>query len=106
MILKCNLKEINQLNLNNESNLKVLNSQLENVDLETTSMNRDYIKLIEDVDNIQKAVDENNKIKIEIHTNFTKSLQTKKILKNILLSLLSSNNENGNKYLNILKERE
>ena len=106
MILKCNLKEINQLNLNNESNLKVLNNQLENVDLETTSMNRDYIKLIEDVDNIQKAVDENNKIKIEIHTNFTKSLQTKKILKNILLSLLNSNNENGNKYLNILKERE
>ena len=106
MMLKCNLKEINNLNLNNELNLEILHKQLNYIDQQSTSPSREYIKITEEMENIKNSIKENNDLKKQIYESFSRNTKIKRILKKILLNLLSSTKDNSDKYISILKERE
>jgi hypothetical protein len=106
MMLKCNLKEINNLNLNNELNLEILHKQLNYIDQQSTSPSREYIKITEEMENIKNSIKENNDLKNQIYESFSRNTKIKRILKKILLNLLSSTKDNSDKYISILKERE
>ena len=105
MILKCNMKEINELNVTNTENLKILEKQI--FTLSTQENNTETCaKLVEEISNIKKAIEANENLKIKIHDSFTRNLKIKKTLKKILLNLLTSSKETGMKYIAVLKEKE
>ena len=106
MILKCNLKEINNLNLENESNLEMLHKQLSYIDQQSTSPSREYLKITDEMENIKNSIKENNDLKTQIYESFSRNMKIKRILKKILLTLLTSTKDNSEKYISILKERE
>ena len=106
MMLKCNLKEINNLNLENESNLEMLHKQLSYIDQQSTSPSREYLKITDEMENIKNSIKENNDLKKQIYESFSRNTKIKRILKKILLNLLSSTKDNSDKYISILKERE
>ena len=106
MILKCNLKEINNLNLENESNLEMLHKQLSYIDQQSTSPSREYIKITDEIENIKNSIKENNDLKTQIYESFSRNMKIKRLLKKILLTLLTSTKDNSDKYISILKERE
>ena len=106
MMLKCNLKEINELNETNQINLGLLNKQI--TALRNTKSSNDNIKsLCEEVNNINNAIKENENIKNKIYDAFARNQSIKKTLKRVLLNLLTNNEKGkGEKYINVLKEKE
>ena len=108
MILKCNIKEITELNKNNIDRLENLNKQLENYKKNENFEEHDceYDNINEQIKHIQNTIKENLMLKTEIHNTYDKNMNKKKILKQILLSLLGDKRENSNKLIKILKDKE
>ena len=108
MILKCNIKEISELNKNNIDHLEMLNKQLENYKKNDNNEEHDceYDKINENIKHIKNTIKENLMLKNEILKTYNENMNKKKILKQILLSLLGDKRENSNKLINILKDKE
>ena len=106
MMLKCNLKEINELNETNNINLNVLNKQIKT--LKDNKSSKTNIKTLnEEIKKIKNAIKENEKIKEKIYESFARNQSIKNTLKRLLLNLLTNNEKGKNeKYLNVLKEKE
>lgn len=105
MILKCNMKEIGELNSTNIENLKILQKQIYTLSTQENNI-ENCAKLVEEVNNIKNAIEANENLKIKIHDSFSRNLKIKKLLKKILLNLLTSSKETGIKYFSVLKEKE
>ena len=84
LILKSNIKEINELNKSNINDLNILKSKKNNF-----SCNK--IALINEIHNIEKAINENTTLKNNIIESFNNNINEKKNLKKILLCLLTDN---------------
>ena len=108
MILKCNIKEISELNRNNIDHLENLNKQFEIYKKNENSEEHDceYDNINEQIKNIKNTIKENLMLKNEILKTYNENLNKKKELKQILLSLLGDKRENSNKLINILKDKE
>ena len=106
MMLKCNLKEINELNETNNINLNVLNEQIKTLK-DNKSPKKNIKSLNEEIKKIKNAINENEKIKEKIYESFARNQSIKNTLKRLLLNLLTHNEKGRNeKYLNVLKEKE
>lgn len=108
MVLKCNIKEISELNKNNIDNLELLNQKLEKYNKKENMEEQDgeYDNINEQIKNIKNNIKENLMLKNEILIKFNENMNRKKTLKQILLSLLGDKRENSNKLINILKDKE
>ena len=108
MILKCNIKEITELNKNNIDHLESLNKQLENYKKNENFEEHDceFDNINEQIKHIKNTIKENLMLKNEILKTYNENMNKKKILKQILLSLLGDKRENSNKLINILKDKE
>ena len=108
MVLKCNIKEISELNKNNIDNLELLNQKLENYKKKESKEKHDceYDNINEQIKNIKNSIKENLMQKNEILKKYNENMNRKKTLKQILLSLLGDKRENSNKLINILKDKE
>ena len=108
MILKCNIKEISELNKNNIEHLEKLNKQLENYKKNENFEEHDceFDKINENIKYKKSTIKENLMLKNEILKTYNENMNKKKILKQILLSLLGDKRENSNKLINILKDKE
>ena len=108
MILKCNIKEITELNKNNIDHLETLNKQLENYKKNDNFEEHDceYDNINEQIKHIKNTIKENLMLKNEILNTYNDNMNKKKILKQILLCLLDNKRENSNKLINILKDKE
>ena len=108
MILKCNIKEIKELNKNNIDTLENLNKQIENYKKNEKRDEHDceFDDKTEQIKNIKNTIKENLMLKNEIFKTYNDNLNKKKMLKQILLSLLGDKRENSNKLINILKDKE
>ena len=108
MVLKCNIKEISELNKNNIDNLELLNQKLEKYNKKENMEEQDgeYDNINEQIKNIKNNIKENLMLKNEILIKFNDNMNRKKTLKQILLSLLGDKRENSNKLINILKDKE
>ena len=108
MLLKCNIKEISELNRNNIDHLESLNAQLENYKRNENCEEHDceYDKMNEKIKNIKNTIKENLMVKNEILKTYNENMNKKTALKKILLSLLDDKKENSNKLMNILKDKE
>ena len=108
MILKCNIKEICELNKNNIDNLEKLNKQLQNYKKNDNIEEHDceYDNINEQIRNIKNTIKENFMLKNEILKTYNENMNKKKALKQILVSLLGDKRENSNKLINILKDKE
>jgi len=110
MILKCNIKEISELNRNNIDYLESLNIQSENykknINENCDEHDCEYDKMSEKIKNIKNTIKENLMIKNEILKAYNENMNKKTALKKILLSLLDDKKENSNKLMNILKDKE
>ena len=99
MILKFNMKEILDLNETNAQHLAILFDQIKNLEKikiqsENDQINEEINKLKEETNNIEKACQENEKLKQRISESLTKNLKYKKILKMILIKLVSKSQLN------------
>ena len=108
MILKCNIKEITELNKNNIDNLENLNKQVKNYKKNENCEEHDceYDNLNEQIKNIKNTIKENLMLKNDILKTYNENMNKKKLLKQILVSLLGDKRENSNKLINILKDKE
>ena len=108
MILKCNIKEISELNKNNIDHLEMLNKQLENYKKNDNFEEHDceYDKINEHIKHIKNTIKENLMLKNEILKTYNENMNKKKILKQILVSLLGDKRENSSRLINILKDKE
>ena len=108
MVLKCNIKEISELNKNNIDNLELLNQKLEKYNKKENKEEQDseYDNINEQIKNIKNTIKENLMLKNEILKKYNENMNRKKTLKQILLSLLGDKRENSNKLINILKDKE
>ena len=108
MILKCNIKEITELNKNNIDHLEMLNKQLDNYkkneNFEEHDCECDNIN--EQIKHLKNTIKENLMLKNEIIKTYNDNMNKKKVLKQILLCLLDDKRENSNKLINILKDKE
>ena len=105
MVLKCNIKEISELNKNNIDNLEILNQKLEKYK-NKEEQDDEYDNINEQIKNIKNNIKENFMLKNDILKKFNENMNKKKTLKQILLSLLGDKKENSNKLINILKDKE
>ena len=108
MILKCNNKEITELNKNNIETFNSLQKQLQNYNQNEEGEEHDCIcdNLTEQIKNIENTIKENLRIKNSILKTYKENMLKKKQLKLILLNLLEDKKENSNKLINILKDKE
>ena len=111
MILKCNNKEITDLNKNNIETFNSLQKQLNNYkqnEEHKENEEHDCIcdNLKEQIKNIENTIKENLKLKNDILKTYKENMSRKKQLKLILLNLLGDKRENSNKLINILKDKE
>ena len=108
MILKCNIKEITELNKNNIDHLENLNKLLGNYIKYENFEEHDceYDNINEQIKHIKNTIKENLMLKNEIFKTYNENMNKKKILKQILLSLLGDKRENSNKLINILRDKE
>ena len=108
MILKCNNKEITELNKNNVETFNSLQKQLQNYNQNEEGEEHDCIcdNLTEQIKNIENTIKENLRIKNSILKTYKENMLKKKQLKLILLNLLEDKRENSNKLINILKDKE
>ena len=108
MILKCNIKEISELNKNNIDHLEMLTKQFENYKKNENKEEHDceYDNLNEKIKHIKNTIKENLMLKHEILKTYNENMNKKKSLKQILLSLLGDKRENSNKLINILRDKE
>ena len=108
MVLKCNNKEITELNKNNVENFNILQKQLQNYKQNEEGEEHDciYDNLNEQIKNIESTIRDNLKLKNGILKTYKENMQKKKQLKSILLNLLEDKRENSNKLINILKDKE
>ena len=108
MLLKCNIKEITELNKNNLDSLDILNKKLENYKLNQNveDHNCEYNDINEKIKNIKNTIKENLTQKNVILKAYDESMNKKKILKQILVSLLGDKRENSDKLINIMKDKE
>ena len=108
MILKCNNKEITELNKNNVETFNSLQKQLQNYNQNEEGEEHDCIcdNLTEQIKNVENTIKENLKVKNGILKTYKENMIKKKQLKLILLNLLEDKRENSNKLINILKDKE
>ena len=108
MILKCNNKEITELNKNNVETFNALQKQLQNYNQNESGEEHDciYDNLSEQIKNIENTIKENLRLKNGIMKTYKDNMLKKKQLKLILLNLLEDKRENSNKLINILKDKE
>ena len=108
MILKCNIKEITELNKNNIDNLENLHKQIENYKKNEKCDEHDceFDDKTEQIKILKNTIKENLMLKNEIFQTYNDNLNKKKMLKQILLSLLGDKRENSNKLIHILKDKE
>ena len=108
MILKCNNKEITELNKNNVETFNSLQKQLQNYNQNEEGEEHDCIcdNLTEQIKNLENTIKENLRIKNSILKTYKENMLKKKQLKLILLNLLEDKRENSNKLINILKDKE
>ena len=108
LLLKCNIKEINQLNKNNFKSLEILNKKLESYKINEKKEEHDceYNNINERITNIKNNIKDNSIQKEIIHKTYNESINKKKKLKQILLSLLGDKRENSDKLINIIKDKE
>ena len=108
MVLKCNNKEITELNKNNVEIFNKLQKQLQdykqNEELEEPDSVCENLK--EQIKNMENTIKENLKLKNGILKTYKENMIKKKQLKLILLNLLGDKRENSNKLINILKDKE
>ena len=108
MVLKCNNKEITELNKNNVEIFNKLQKQLQdykqNEELEEPDSVCENLK--EQIKNMENTIKENLKLKNGIIKTYKENMIKKKQLKLILLNLLGDKRENSNKLINILKDKE
>lgn len=100
MVLKCNLREIIDLNQNNNNLLNVMNNQLYEQEkarldksFEAGSPNEEIIKLKEEVKNIHKAIEENEVQKDKISKSLEKNVKQKKVFNKIIQMLATQSNQ-------------
>ena len=111
MILKCNNKEITELNKNNVETFNSLQKQLQNYkqnEEHEENEEHDCIcdNLNEQIKNIENTIKENLRLKNNIIKTYKENMTRKSQLKLILLNLLGDKRENSNKLINILKDKE
>ena len=107
MILKCNNKEITELNKNNIETFNALQKQLNNYKQNDHNENDNICKnLKEQIKNIENTIKENLRLKNEVIKTYKENMEKKKKLKLILLNLLDDKRENSNKLINIIKDKE
>jgi kinesin family protein 18/19 len=108
MILKCNNKEITELNKNNVETFNSLQKQLQNYKQNEEGEEHDCIcdNLTEQIKNLENTIKENLRIKNSILKTYKENMLKKKQLKLILLNLLEDKRENSNKLITILKDKE
>ena len=107
MILKCNNKEITELNKNNIETFNALQKQLNNYKQNDHNENDNICKnLKEQIKNIENTIKENLRLKNEVKKTYKENMEKKKKLKLILLNLLDDKRENSNKLINIIKDKE
>jgi len=108
MILKCNNKEISELNKNNVETFNSLQKQLQNYNQNEEGEEHDCIcdNLTEQIKNVENTIKENLKVKNGILKTYKENMIKKKQLKLILLNLLEDKRENSNKLINIIKDKE
>ena len=111
MILKCNNKEITELNKNNVETFNSLQKQLQNYkqnEEHEENEEHDCIcdNLNEQIKNIENTIKENLRLKNDIIKTYKENMTRKSQLKLILLNLLGDKRENSNKLINILKDKE
>ena len=108
MILKCNNKEITELNKNNIETFNTLQKQLQNYKQNIEHKENDNIckNLTEQIKNIENTIKENLRLKNGVLKTYKENMEKKKQLKLILLNLLGDKRENSNKLINILKDKE
>ena len=83
MVLKCNIKEISELNKNNIDNLELLNQKLEKYNKKENMEEQDgeYDNINEQIKNIKNNIKENLMLKNEILIKFNENMNRKKTLK-------------------------
>ena len=108
MVLKCNNKEITELNKNNVEIFNKLQKQLQDYKQNEEIEEPDSVceKLKEQIKNMENTIKENLKLKNGILKTYKENMIKKKQLKLILLNLLGDKRENSNKLINILKDKE
>ena len=111
MILKCNNKEITELNKNNVETFNSLQKQLQNYkqnEEHEDNEEHDCIcdNLNEQIKNIENTIKENLRLKNNIIKTYKENMTRKSQLKLILLNLLGDKRENSNKLIDILKDKE
>lgn len=102
MVLKCNLREIIDLNQSNNNTLTALNNQLyqleksqleKSFDMTTINENDGIPKLRDEIKNIHRAIEENEQIKQKIQKSLEKNVKQKKVFNKILFLLANQNNQ-------------
>ena len=108
MVLKCNNKEITELNKNNVEIFNKLQKQLQDYKQNEEIEEPDSVceNLKEQIKNMENTIKENLKLKNGILKTYKENMIKKKQLKLILLNLLGDKRENSNKLINILKDKE
>ena len=108
LILKCNIKEISELNKKNIEHFEMLSKQLEKYKKNENKEEHDceYDNLKEQIKHKRDIIKENLMLKNEILKTYNENINKKKSLKQILLSLLGDKRENSNKLINILRDKE
>ena len=110
MILKCNNKEITELNKNNIEAFNLLRKKLQNYKKNENEDNSEHDCIYDNINieikNMENTIKENLRQKNEILKTYKDNMLKKKQLKQILLNLLDDKKENSNRLINILKDKE
>jgi hypothetical protein len=105
MILKSNLNEISELNINNENQVILFYNQIDVLSIQKTNLEnelkieenvanqREIVRIQEEIKNLSRIISENEKTKKSILASLENTIKTKKKLKSILLRLLSNSKE-------------
>ena len=97
MIYNFNIKEITELNKQNNDKVK---------DLEKQKLEDDDVKIIEEINYTNKNIMENNAQKEQIYESIKKNNEQKEELKKILINLMENRTDSMNKYIHILQEKD
>ena len=97
MIYNFNIKEITELNKQNNDKVK---------DLEKQKLEDDDVKIIEEINYTNKNIMENNTQKEQIYESIKKNNEQKEELKKILINLMENRTDSMNKYIHILQEKD
>ena len=99
MIYNFNIKEITELNKQNNDKVK----ELEKQKLEDGDKNG---KISEEINYTNKNIVENNSQKEQIYESIKKNNEQKEELKKILINLMENKTDSMNKYIHILQEKD